>query len=349
MASWTDPESLLVGPRGRRLCRELLVGGGFLGPLRMEVRRGKAAGDPDRLARELAGTVRRTDLHALGAAAEPTAFLGALGQTVSSAMYWQEPDETDAALAGPLVRDALRPVAEAVASAPGVSWWTGPVASEDQYQVVFPGQSEPEPPGDPHEALVRWRAETVADEGAALERPADPTAAWSGRWWSTPAPSELPASTRTLGAPGSVGLSLVEDGADWTTAPCRLLRPRPGSSGFEVGSSEDWSKLVAHYPLLVPRSRRHDWHRTTGQDHLDWAIPDYLAVAEDYDAIHLSVAGYLTTSGRALGTGESSTVLAGWDPDQTWWLTDNLQPPGSYSHCSTSAAYEPLRWRAGPP
>ena len=47
------------------------------------------------------------------------------------------------------------------------------------------------------------------------------------------------------------------------------------------------------------------------------AIPDYLAVAEDFDAFHLSVAGYLSTAGRSLPVGDASTVLAGWDPDET--------------------------------
>lgn len=42
--------------------------------------------------------------------------------------------------------------------------------------------------------------------------------------------------------------------------------------------------------------------------------------------MHLTVVGYLTTVTRALtlADGASATVLAGWDPDQTWWLTDTL-------------------------
>jgi hypothetical protein len=40
----------------------------------------------------------------------------------------------------------------------------------------------------------------------------------------------------------------------------------------------------------VTKARRHDWWRATGEDH-GWAIPDYPAVAADYDAIHLTVGG----------------------------------------------------------
>ncbi len=57
-----------------------------------------------------------------------------------------------------------------------------------------------------------------------------------------------------------------------------------------------------------------------------WLIPDWSAVAADWDAVHVSVAGYLTTATRALpvADGTAATMLAGWNPDQTWWLTDIL-------------------------
>jgi hypothetical protein len=46
-----------------------------------------------------------------------------------------------------------------------------------------------------------------------------------------------------------------------------------------------------------------------------WLIPDYAAVADDWDAVHLTVAGYLTTAGIAIPAGGARTMLAGWDPD----------------------------------
>ena len=59
-----------------------------------------------------------------------------------------------------------------------------------------------------------------------------------------------------------------------------------------------------------------------------WLIPDFAAVAEDYDAVHLSVTGYLATAGQALPVGDARTLLAGWDPDQTYWLNDVLALSG---------------------
>jgi len=42
------------------------------------------------------------------------------------------------------------------------------------------------------------------------------------------------------------------------------------------------------------------------------------------------VLGYLTTAGRAVAVSENlCTVLAGWDPDQTYWLTDSTMPVSS--------------------
>ena len=64
-----------------------------------------------------------------------------------------------------------------------------------------------------------------------------------------------------------------------------------------------------------------------------WTIPDFAAVAADYDAIHLTVGGYLTTAGRALVLGDDGaagarTMLAGWNPDETYWLADVLTSAG---------------------
>ena len=104
---------------------------------------------------------------------------------------------------------------------------------------------------------------------------------------------------------------------------------------YEIDSPDQWAELVGRYPLDVTGSRRDDWRRATG-----WAgrclIPDYAAAAADWDAVHVSVAGYLATAGIAIPAGDGTrTMLAGWDPDATWWLTDAL--------CSTS---QPEDWRA---
>jgi hypothetical protein len=307
-----DANDLLGGPRGRQLCSQLMG----------------------------------CDLGRLAETQPPAAFLDALAATVSAARYWQEPAEVE--LADPDLDRRFLPIAEAVIAAPASQWWSSPIARDDQYEVLFDHPSEgPNPVADrdAHAALVRWRADELADErSATTERPADPTANWTGHWWSAPVAFGLITSTRTIAPTGPIGLSLVEDALDFTAAQCRPLQVRSDASVFEITSPDDWIELVRSYPLPVPNSRHHDWWRATGHD-LKWAIPDYLAVAEDFDGIHLSVAGYLSTAGRSLAVGAAATVLAGWDPDQTWWLTDSVQPAGSPTRWTASSMTEPLSWR----
>lgn len=77
----------------------------------------------------------------------------------------------------------------------------------------------------------------------------------------------------------------------------------------------------------------------------DWLMPDYRAAADDYDALHLTVAGYLSTAGRVLPvTTDAATMLAGWDPDTTWWLTDLADTPEPTVRWDTADRNHPLAW-----
>jgi hypothetical protein len=271
---------------------------------------------------------------ALAVARDATSFLAALAHAVASAMYWQEPDDRDRRLADERVADALGPVAEALSRAPAAAWWRTAIDHAAQHEVVFDdpdGRSSPDPPDNGLGALAAWREATLEDERRA-DRPQDVRANYSGYWWSTPVFSWLRRSTRSLGAAGPVGLHLVEDGLGWRSARCWALEPPRDAAVYEIHTAQDWGNLVARYPLVVTRARRHDWWRATGEDHA-WAIPDYPAVAADYDAIHLTVGGYLSTAGRAIQAGSAHTVLAGWNPDETWWLTGSPRRLG-----------EPVTW-----
>ncbi|SDY63785.1 hypothetical protein SAMN05660209_03348 [Geodermatophilus africanus] len=134
------------------------------------------------------------------------------------------------------------------------------------------------------------------------------------------------------------GLQLVEDSLGWESARSWPVSPPAQTARvLEVTGPVAWVTLVERFPLDVTASRRHDWWRATGRDSA-WAIPDWAAVAEEFDAVHLTVDGYLATAGRALPVrtpdGPAGTVLAGWDPGATWWLTDVLPGLG-----------EPTDWR----
>ncbi|PYH01852.1 DUF1990 domain-containing protein [Arthrobacter stackebrandtii] len=52
-------------------------------------------------------------------------------------------------------------------------------------------------------------------------------------------------------------------------------------------------------------------------------MPDWSAFKDKYDGVHLTVGGYLATAGVAIPVdGACSSVLAGWDPDATFWFRD---------------------------
>ena len=336
-----DPDSLLAGPRGRRLCWALVdeIGGGlgkaWTGPAWGQLRRsGSPGGDRAALAAELAAVVGQADWAGVTAGMSDLALLARLAETVTWAMYWQPPDEVDQALAYPEVAETLRPVAHAVARAPGARWWsTGVELSTQQYMEPVGGASEGPALSGAAERLAGWRTATAEDERSAAERPADPAANYSGRWWSSPRwPFPAVSTTRALPGFGPPRLIAIEDWPGWDEVRCGPLAPLRAPRTYEITGPADWTDLVARYPLEVTKSRRHDWWRVTGWAGT-WLMPDYAAAASDFDAIHLTVGGYLTTAGRALPVADARCLLGGWDPDETYWLADVL-----------TAAGPPVRW-----
>jgi hypothetical protein len=331
----------LVNPRTRDLVLD--------GPCWLRVWHGDTA-DPAGLAAELAAGVALTDLDAVMGATAEIALLAPLAESVDAAMYWGGPDEEDEALTAPEVADALMPVAEAISASPAARWWsTSLELGPQRYVQHLAADHDDDPPrlSGAAGSLARWRSDTVEDERAARKRPLNPAANWGGYWWSSPVSSSLVSTTRCLHGLGAVGLALVEDTFGWTDARCWPLAARPESRIYEISGPGDWAGLVARYPLDVSRSRRHDWWRVTGWSGR-WLIPDFTAAAADYDAVHLSVIGYLTTAGRSLPVGDARTMLAGWDPDQTWWLGDVLSGGGSAERWVATEQDQPFGWNPAP-
>lgn len=344
-----DVDALLAGPRGRRLCLAVaLRGAGTDAWGRSELRTAVAhaaydldpgAGTarvvaavgpgaqayrpPHPTPAEVAALVDEVDLARAGPGGlDGLTLLLALRDAVDSARHWQEPDGEDVLAATPEVRAALRRVAAHVAASPAAAWWDAPADTGAQWTVTFDGAASPAVEGTAAQRLHRWRTdEEAAEARAARERPADPRAPWGGWWWSVPV-AGLRASTHRLEERGPVGLWCVEDGHGWEAAGVRRLVPPREARVIEVDGADAWVDLCRRHPLEVSAGRRHDWFRATGRSGR-WWVPDWSAVAREADAVHLTVAGYLTASGRALPVADGvATALAGWDPDRTCWLTD---------------------------
>jgi hypothetical protein len=325
-----DAGDLLSGPRGRRVCYELM----------------KGSADQSAPA-----TLGRTEV-------DSQAAITAIAEACDWGMYWQPPHDLDAALGSGEWRTRLQDTAEAIAASPVTSWWTSPIDLDDQHLVQFLDGDSPQWEHKPTLTGLRtavdglslehsgelygsgtadgpaagkwldgtwWSAADMAAGGVAVD--------WkmvSGAWWSAPITRPGVSTARSIGQPPlPTGLVFVEDSFGWTSATSWQVSATREVRVLELGAPEDWMNLVRRYPLEVTATtKRGDWWRTTGRDG-SWAMPDWPLVAEDWDAVHLSVAGYLTTAGRALPVDEgTATVLAGWPPDATFWLADVLRVAG---------------------
>lgn len=333
-------EVLLAGPRGRRLCLELAMEldqdirtAVFWLGYNLDPGRGTSrviltaaspgdAGSPDGAAASGSGT-SEDQLAAALTALDSTSLTGttiqfALERSVDMARYWQPPDGEDVLAALPAVRAALLPLADQVLGVPGVEWW-GEDRGVEQWAIDWRPADDPAPlSGNQRQALKSWGQRERAEEAAAArDRPSDPHAPVSGWWWSLPQ-----GILRTVGRLPE-GLTLVEDSLGWVEATAVPVRGIGRT--LEIRTPEDWTELCRRFPLEVTASRRHDWFNTTGR-HGRWVIPDWEQAAAEWDAVHLTVLGYLRGAGRALQVDAgTATVIAGWDPGSTLWLTDGVR------------------------
>jgi hypothetical protein len=326
---------LLDGPRGRRLCLSL-VASAF--PQLWTI--AFYAAQSEEKVPELIRAVAEATV-----AVDAASLLDALEASTGTAMYWQPADETDVILRDTGLVAALEHVAESIAESADTDWWWSPIALDEQRYVRWIDEFGMQPPTltGAAERLADWKSRALASEVGAAEYPADVAASFSGSWWSIPAFTDIVTTTRALSGLGAAKLRLVEDGHSWDEAHLAPLRPRTTPRVFEITGPEAWAALVGRYARDVTLSRRHDWWNVTGED-VRWVLPDWEAVASDFDAVHLTVGGYLGTAGRALPVDDAFTMLAGWNPDETYWFTDILEPGGPTVRWSRDAATGSAAW-----
>jgi hypothetical protein len=241
-----------------------------------------------------------------------------LADVAERASYWGEP-------AVPLDHSPaeLHAVAVRLAESGECQWWWSPLDRSGQRYVQWTARKGEAPAfGTAAQAL----------RGAAQQ-------ANGGTWWSNPFPG-LISTTRRLGRLGAVLLAGQEDGFGDREAVVWPLAVAGNARVFEIDGPEAWQRLVATYPRT---KTRHTW-AWTGWDG-EWLMPRWTAVANDWDGVHLSVGGYLASAGRALPVGTARTLLAGWNPDETYWLTDVLTPAGQAQAWYNDSG-DPLGWKA---
>lgn len=109
----------------------------------------------------------------------------------------------------------------------------------------------------------------------------------------------------------------------WEEYVVQTLAPSSGAPRvLDVRSSEDWLELVTSWPRPAPSETVRLLADHTGLRGT-WVLPDWAAVGQRWDAVHLSVGAWARTAGvvRSVGHGPTWTLCAGWGPDATFWLT----------------------------
>ncbi len=125
------------------------------------------------------------------------------------------------------------------------------------------------------------------------------------------------------------------------------LRSKPDARVFEINRPDDWVQLVAAHPRQAGPNTE-CWElpginqnpaklsallgighqratRTAVRFHM---VPDWRSVAEAYDGVHLTWAGFITSEGCITDLGNQDVaMLRYWSSERTLWLADVFAEP----------------------
>ncbi|WP_313813851.1 hypothetical protein [Glutamicibacter sp.] len=257
----------------------------------------------------------------------------ALGRTVDEAVYWEPPHAEDVIFSDPALVEALAPVAQLVNESGILQNWVARSKNDNQWSLHWRGEDSDsvwEPGLSPvSQQLEAWKSELLATEHR-NRRDLKKSAmnAGSGVWWSNP-PGGLFRTFGTFDDGAPIGLYCQEDGYGWREASIQRIKPVISKPIFHVEGSEHWIELCRKYPADVSAGRRGSWYQLSGRDGL-WVQPDWRAVARDFDGVHLGLPAYLSAAGEELRVSDNySSIIAGWNPDETYWFTDRVNFTGN--------------------
>lgn len=254
----------------------------------------------------------------------PELLRESLAHAVDNSRPFQEPDGEDFLAEKPPVYEALKRIADHISRSAHTDWWCTALDPCDQWAIEWFDPATYDIPDWVPQTYAAWKEHTVAsNRRAQRQRPADPAANYSGEWWSIP-PVFLKRTSHMMFDGSPAGLWFEEDRGNEESAVARRLIAPPDIRVYEIDQARDWAELCRRYPLDVSYERKHDWYRSTGRVG-QWLIPDWSLVVADFDAVHLTVAAYLSAVGTAIPVSEdTASVIAGWNPDETWWLTEEF-------------------------
>ncbi|MCC7024200.1 MAG: hypothetical protein IT338_15350 [Thermomicrobiales bacterium] len=226
------------------------------------------------------------------AAAEPTAAAQIAAVAVAEISVWHGAHERVVAMAlehGPRLLDLAR----AVLTAPAALHWFGPLDRHAQQWATASAMAGAVPmPRAPARIPTRWERYAHKPD-------------W-GLWTSTILGSSGATSFLEGVAFGAGDLGLFRD--DFAPAIARFrLDVAPAARVFEIDGPLDWHRLCLRYPAAYDEGQ---------------IVPDWSAVAAEWDGVHLSLGGLLTSEQVRREAEGGWTMHWGWDAEQTVWLRD---------------------------
>ena len=219
----------------------------------------------------------------------------------------------------------LRGLARAVIDQPDIDWWFAPVDREAQIWASS-RRDTPTPAGfdPPNTQMTNWERSVNKSENALYT-----CTSFDGK------SSFLTAmDISDVHGPNDLTMEFEFPVKQWR------LRVDDAARVYEVNSAWDWHGLCANYPARsardasdpVPSDRagwgayplrlapQSDVGHNTRTDIDRWLTPDWAAVAEDWDGVHLTLGGLLTAEKVRVVSAAGWSMLRFWDMEQTMWL-----------------------------
>lgn len=111
---------------------------------------------------------------------------------------------------------------------------------------------------------------------------------------------------------------------EWTTDGSTRYAVMPVSDDarvYELSGPAEWHELCRSYPSVYSRS--------DGPASANTLVPRWAAVAEDWDGVHLTFLGLLTTPFVRIVSAAGASMMWSWDTEGTIWLEGaELEPDG---------------------
>lgn len=133
-----------------------------------------------------------------------------------------------------------------------------------------------------------------------------------------------------LGGTSSILVGISHGSDDWYFVrregpiPAWTLSIAAQARVFEVLGPAQWHELCTRYPAVVDHS---------GSPAYGLLVPDWSAVRQDWDGVHLTFFGWLCAAQNRFTDGDGASMHWAWDAESTVWLRWVFSSVSSWPDC----------------